>query len=397
MPVYHVEVETLSPTLIGRGRVFRRVITETETYIPGQAIAGSIGMLIFKNSCSKDRCMPGCPDKDKCRYYSVFRDFEPSPTLFPGPLTPVCEKCGSQTIPMPVYISKCKKCSKLSSFYEEYLTPYDADFKCKAKLEEETCGFPHTEPASGYICPECGGRTMVTVRRITCTKIDGETMTAEEGNLFSKDYVARGSRFKGYMAVTGEDPFTVLRELGVAEWKDGSYVLEARIGGGKSRGFGRILVKASPIDIWKYIEKEVEKTSLIKNEAVGTVLTPLFSLEMEDGTWFSRVKPTGEWIARGAEEAYELLTGRKESFKGKLDVKAIYGWETHVSGWSLRTRMRRPVITALKPGSAVHISLEDGSRENIEMLSCLSLVGLSRPKKYAGHGFGLLTFRRVET
>ncbi len=395
--LYEILAEVKSPLHIGVGRVFRGILSESMEYIPATAVRGAFGREVFREHCKRKECTPDCVERGSCPYDLAFSEYGDEAGFYSTPLLPACESSlEHETMITPSYVVECKlqaKNCRLSSFHKEILDKrsFNVDYKCKY------CKSPYVERAGGVVCSTCKKLVSSKMTQITSTKISESSGAAEEAQLFVKDYIAEGQALKGYILATKHpDPIEYLAEAGAMEKKGSTYTWDTRLGGAKSRGYGRVHFTMREISLSSYLEERARriKDSMQDEVLLATCTTPLFTLTLEHGVFTSKPMIEAKELRRHLARALASATG--ENLAGlKLSVIAASGDPCYTSGWSSKTSLRRPYIMAAAPGSTFLLKLENVTQEALKALALLELIGYSSPQFYSKLGYGKLICYKV--
>lgn len=362
-----------TPLHLGSGRR-TGVIKHTYPYIPGSMLRGSLGTVLLKAICKLDRPIVNheeCEYFKDCLYANLFgEEFGKASRIFFRYAYPLHLKCGGTYFPASktLYVCKKRQCKKV---YDR-LVPPDA---C------ETCGGA-VKANSGFRCDRCGEleRYPVSISRVTLTALDRDRASAAQiqgpeevsGTLHTLELVDRGSWFALELLVhrdSKEDLDTIKAALERGVPDEG-------IGGGKSRGLGK--VKVDDLKVCEVTTKSVEERA--KEIDSRNFAVRLLSPMLLDG---GLLEP--QTLLEGARRAYTWVfhEGKPTLPSIQLSDKRI-AIETF-SGWSLKEQRRRRIEAAISPGSVFQFK---GGGENETLALALAALEFYAIGSYKPHGCG---------
>jgi len=344
----------MTPLHIGTG-LKTGVIKRSRIYVPGSVLRGALGIVLLKANSEV--------------YADLFDDeSNKASKLFFRYAFPVHLGCGGIYYPAPRTIYKCQKrqCKKV---YDQIVPPSGC----------EVCG-GSVKPFVGYLCDQCGDleEYPVALSRVTSTALSRDTGSAAQieidlkaeslsegsepeektkGTLHTVELIPKGSAFALRMLVH-RDEKEALDELKAALVKG---LPDEGIGGGKSRGLGKLKVDKVQV-------REVTTDELVKRaEEIGTqhFLVRLVSPMLLDGRVLE-----AKTLCANASRAYTWMF-----HEGKPKLPSVeegarrFSFETY-SVWSLKDGGVRRAV-AVSPSSV----FEYKSAEQDDSLA-LSLAAL---------------------
>jgi len=370
-----------TPLHLGSGRR-TGVIKHTYPYIPGSVLRGSAGSVVLKASCKLDRPLVNheeCPHFEDCLYAGLFgEEWGKASKVFFRYAYPLHLKCGGvyQPAPKTTYVCKNRQCQK---DYDEMVPPE----KCRACERD-------VRPYAGYRCQGCGNleRYPVSTSRVTLTALDRRTSSAAlvqgpsgevSGTLHTLELVERGSQFALEMAVHRD----VREHLKAVEAALVRGVPDEALGGGKSRGLGR--VRVDKLEIGEVTTEEVEKRAgqIDAGSFSVRLLSPLL-LDgglLEPGTLLEGARRAYAWVFHEGKPALpELEAGDKRWIVEQF------------SGWSLKEQRRRRIEAAISPGSVFQFRCPKPDETLARALAALECYPIG---KYKPHGCGQLVVEKA--
>ena len=367
-----------SPLHLGSGRR-TGVIKHSYPYIPGSMLRGALGMVILRSVCRLDEPLVDhekCEFFEDCLYARLFgEEFGKSSRLFFRYAYPLHLRCGGVYRPAAktVYVCKNPQCRKI---YDVMVPPIACE-NCESSVS----------PFRGFRCDGCGDlirypRYPISMSRITLTALDRSRGSAAQvigagetkGTLHTIEVVARGSKFAFELLVhrgCGDDLDVIKKSLVRGLPDEG-------VGGGKSRGLGKVSV--DDLRVEKVSVEDVEKRA----EEIDTrsfsvrTLSPLLlgSNLLEPKTLLEGARRAYTWIFHvGKPKLPDIhLKGRRLSIE-------TFG------GWSLKTQRQRRIEPAISTGSV--FQFESGVRDEVlaKALAALEHYPLGA---YKPHGCGQL-------
>lgn len=362
-----------TPLHLGSGRR-TGIIKHTYSYIPGSMLRGSMGTLLLKTTCKLDRPVVNheeCKYFEECLYANLFgEEFGKASRIFFRYAYPLHLKCGGVYRPAPktLYICKNRQCKKV---YDKLVPPEVCD----------ACGGA-VKAYSGFMCDRCGEleNYPLSFSRVTLTALDREKVSAAQiigteevsGTLHTLELVDSGSRFALEIVVHGDDK----EDLGLIKAALERGVPDEGIGGGKSRGLGKI--KVENLQVSEITLKDVEKRA--KEINTRNFAVKLLSPMLLDG---KLLEP--QTLLEGARRAYTwIFHEEKPSLPSIQLLDKRISIETF-SGWSLKKQMRRRIEAAISPGSIFQFR-SDGEDETLALaLAALEFYAIGA---YKPHGCG---------
>ncbi|MEM3056416.1 MAG: RAMP superfamily CRISPR-associated protein [Candidatus Bathyarchaeia archaeon] len=363
-----------TPLHIGSG-VRTGVIKHSRPYIPGSTIRGAVGTVILRSACRLDKPMiehEMCSHFDECLYVRLFgEEFGRASNLFFRYAYPLHLACGGVYYPSAKTIYTCRR-PQCGRVYDSFTPP-------------EKCGCDGSiKPYRGFRCKSCGHliTSPIGMSRITMTALDRERGSAAQipggeeavGTLHTIEVVERGSKFALELLIHRR----LEGELKIVEEALVKGLPDEGIGGGKSRGFGKVRVEN--LQVSAVSEEEVrERAELIDTRSFSVrLLSPLLldGQLLEPGT-----------LLEGARRAYTLIF---QEGKPKLPELRLTGRRISYeafSGWSLKEQRRRRIEAALSSGSV--FQFECGEKDETLALALASLEHYSMGG-YKPHGCGHL-------
>jgi CRISPR/Cas system CSM-associated protein Csm3 (group 7 of RAMP superfamily) len=366
---------------IGSGRR-TGVIRHSLPYIPGSFLRGAIGTSIIKSVCRLDKPLKEhakCEFFEECEYSKLYgEEFGKSSSIFFRYAYPIHLPCnGGIYLPVPKTMFVCES-PQCEQGYDRIVPPV----KCEVVRDGVRCG-GSPKPAEGFICTICKKRTEIPVStsRITLTAIDRKYQSGAEipipggkaGTLHALDVVEAGTYFSLETIVDIE----AKQYLSLVENILSKSLPDEGIGGGKSRGLGKVTVE---------------------NIAVNGVTTEMLERRAKEiDTFCFGVRLVSPMILDENEilEASALLEAARRAYswcfhegKPKLpEVKLTsrrFSYETY-SGWSLKDQKRRPIRTAISSGSVFQYECGEKSPELALALAALEYYSIGA---YKPHGCG---------
>ena len=369
----NANVKTVTPLHLGSGRR-TGVIKHSYPFIPGSALRGSVGTVILKATCQLDKPLKdheSCEYFEDCLYAQLFgEEFGKSSRIFFRDAYPLHLKCkGTYHIaPKTMYFCKNRQCRKT---YDAMIPPSE----CKV------CG-KSLEPYSGYLCDECGllEEYPISLSRITSTALDRGTSSAAQikreekssGTLHTIEVIEKGSLFALQMLVHRDNK----EDLKVIQAALERGVSDEGIGGGKSRGFGKVEIE--DVSVEEVSEEQVERRAGEIDSASFSVrsLSPLLlgGRLLESSTLLEAARRAYTWI---------FHEGKPGLPDVKLEERRIS--VENYSGWSLKEDKRRRIEVGISAGSVFQFRSDRSDETLGKALAALEhfAVGAYKP-----HGCG---------
>lgn len=401
-----IKIKTLSPLYMGTKKPYGHFL-ETHQYVPAGLVRGAVAGRLL-NECPKPKYKlehHACPAKQSCRFYRLFGDGSSSKILF-GHCYPSDDDKISNLLPMTAKTCKYKPGFKsednkkrgdknhgirdtlISQLVYEELQQQEAFIPIIWQAHCE-CG-NRLEPASGYYIvgsPNEYGKVEASTETFVHTAINRRRHTAEEEMLYSVEAVEADSNFAGILSTPDEHKSEIEEILQSVQ----------RLGGGTSRGLGRVEITTQDWDesLDEPIELRIESFNqrLFKLWDIWVSLAQGDVLREPQGSYFT-VGFQSDAILRAESGEFtvdldaELLRRRLEQLssqelpeikKARSFVRANY-----VSGWSTAWGLPKEPELAIKAGSVFvyHTTQIDTL---IEALGKLELEGIGQ---HIEEGFG---------
>lgn len=364
-----------TPLHIGSG-ARTGVIKHCRPFIPGSALRGAVGTAIIKAVCKLEKPLvnhESCEYFDDCVYTGLFgEEFGKASNIFFRFAYPLHLKCDSAFHPAPrtTYVCRNPQCRKE---YDAFVPPDEC----------ETCQ-ESVRTFIGYRCQSCGHleRQPAPISRVTLTAIDRAKVSAAQivgehgvsGTLHTLEVIHKGAKFGFEIVVDREFEHA----LGLVEATLTRALPDEGIGGGKSRGLGKVAVedlRVEGVDTGT-IEKRAEN---IDSRAFSVRLLSPMLLEGK------MLEPSS--LLEGARRAYSWVfhEGKPKLPEVKPEGRAV-GAEM-VSGWSLKTGRRRRIEPAISSGSVFQFKCDE---KNEELALALAALEFHAVGAYKPHGCGQL-------
>jgi len=362
-----------TPLHFGSGRR-TGVIKHTFSYIPGSMLRGSVGTVLLKATCKLDQPIVNheeCEYFEDCLYADLFgEEFGKASKVFFRYAYPVHLRCGGIYRPAPKTLHVCRnrQCKRV---YDRLVPPE----KC------ESCG-GSVKAYSGFLCDRCGEleRYPVSISRVTLTALDREKVSAAQiqgpeevsGTLHTLELVEKGSRFALELLVHRESK----EDLDAIKAALVRGVPDEGIGGGKSRGLGKITVEN--LEVTEVTTKSVEERAR-KIDSRNFAVKLLSPMLLDGGL----LEP--QTLLEGARRAYAWVF-----HEGKPTLPSVQLSDKRVSvetfsGWSLKEQRRRRIEAALSPGSVFQFKSDGGDETLASALAALEFYAIGA---YKPHGCG---------
>jgi CRISPR/Cas system CSM-associated protein Csm3 (group 7 of RAMP superfamily) len=328
----------------------------------------------MKAACKLDRPLvehEKCEYFEDCLYTRLFgEEFGKASKVFFRYAYPLHLKCGGvyQIAPRTLYECRNPQCQKT---YDRMIPPEQCEACQKA-----------VRAYLGYQCDRCGDleRYPISMSRVTLTALDREKRSAalilgsEEamGTLHTLELIDRGSRFSLDMLVhrDSREDVNALRaalERGVPD---------EGVGGGKSRGLGKIEVQ----------DAVVEEVTIESVERRAETINPKrFSLRLLSPMLLAGEALEPEKLLEGARRAYAWVFHEgKPTLPDVTSIghRIVSDW---CSGWSLKKGVRRPLEPSLAAGSVFQFQCDSDDRKLALALAALEWYPLGA---YKPHGYG---------
>jgi len=262
MPELEVKIKTLSPLFAGANKPYGQFL-ETATVVSGALLRGAVAARLLEQCTQPEygRNHEACPVKKQCAFYRLVPNVA-FPTCFPadptgaateGPLktTVTCKHA-------PGFLGASDPEGPRHGVFDLLLhhlayaevsrygnVPRLPPLKCRWEIRGQRCEAPLEGYGKRYLLQgnkRARVAPSVVTRRMTHVGINRRRETAEPGLLYSVRAIAEGTLFVGRLGLPdGWD------EAWVEEFKA---VLKAiqRLGGGQSRGLGRVEIAVSELE-----------------------------------------------------------------------------------------------------------------------------------------------------
>lgn len=362
-----------TPLHIGSG-ARTGVIKHCRSFIPGSALRGAVGTSIIKAVCKLDKPIvdhESCEYFEDCLYASLFgEEFGKSSNVFFRYAYPLHLKCGGvfHHAPKTLHICRNPQCRRE---YDSFNPPSEC----------ERCGEP-VKPSVDYRCDSCGEleRQPVSVSRITLTAIDRSRIGAAQvvsavgvaGTLHTLEVVQKGSRF-AFEIIVHRNMEHALKEVKAALERS---LPDEGIGGGKSRGLGKVVVEDLSVES---VDDEVV------NKRAEEIDSQRFSVKLISPLILEGKPLESNSLLEGARRAYSWVfhEGKPKLPEVKRKEQAVVG--EMLSGWSLKSGKRRRIEPALTAGSMFQFECDEKSEDLALSLAALEFHAIGA---YKPHGCG---------
>ena len=368
-------IRTETPLHIGSGYHFG-IIKQTRDYIPGSVIRGATGTSMIKVVCNKPECInkhKECPVKDECPYFMLYEgeDNEASDVLFRNayPKHKGCVNKG-RYLPAPKTLFTCEEC-------EERFNTYDPPFEHKTK-EGKICG-GDLKLFEGYICTGCSHITTMPffIQRLTRTAIDRRTESAalievaekKFGTLHGRDVIPSGTDFALQIVLQRNSEPYIKTLTEVLE----KVLPDEGLGGGKSRGLGKVSVKIG--EIKKISTNDIDKRA-------KQIDVEDFSIRFLSNAVLDKMALPPETLLASARRAYTWIYHEDAPSLPDLQLKEQRIGATTFSGWSLKEDKRRAIIPSIAMGSVFRYASRDKSFQLSQSLASLEYLAIGRFKPF---------------
>jgi CRISPR/Cas system CSM-associated protein Csm3 (group 7 of RAMP superfamily) len=325
-----------------------------------------------------------CEFFKECEYPKLYgEEFGKSSSIFfrygyPFHLT--CDGGIYQHAPKTMFVCENPQCKKS---YDRIVPP--------AKCEVERCG-RSLKPAKGFVCTVCKALTEIPIStsRTTSTAIDRRYQSraeipsakAKAGTLHALDAIEAGAYFS----------FEIIVDIEAAEHQSlienmlSKGLPDEGIGGGKSRGFGKVSVENIAIqdvttEMLERRAKEIDRSCFAVRLVSPMVLD---KNELLDASA----------LLEAARRAYSWCfhEGKPKLPEVKLSARR-FSYET-CSGWSLKDQKRRPIRTAISSGSVFQYECGEESWELALALAALEYYAIGA---YKPHGCGQVIIEKCRS
>jgi CRISPR/Cas system CSM-associated protein Csm3 (group 7 of RAMP superfamily) len=364
-----------TPLHIGSGRRLG-VIKRSLKYVPGATLRGAVGTSLIKNVCKLDRPLvkhEDCEYFDDCVYVDLFgEEFGKASKIFLRYAYPLHLKCGGVYRPAhkTLYICKNPQCRKT---YDKIVPPRICD--CGDDLELFT----------GFRCDRCRelSEQPVGFSSITSTALDRSLVSGAKvggvkepsGTLHTIETIRKGSSFAVEVVVSRDaagniDALKATLERGLED---------EGIGGGKSRGLGKVKVEAV---------KTVEVTEDAVRKRAAEISARCFSVRLLSPMLLDGKMLDAKSLLEGCRRSYTWLFHEGKPKLQGVELKATRTDLETFSGWSLKTQKRRPIEPAIAVGSIFQFEGTNGDEQLALSLAALEFHAIGA---YKPHGCGQLS------
>lgn len=354
------------------------VIKHCRSYIPGSVLRGAVGTAIIKSVCRLEKPLvnhESCEFFDECLYAQLFgEEFGKKSNVFFMYAYPLHLGCGGVFLPAPKTLNRCQspQCRKE---FDALVPPVECDV-CHGGVKA----------FDGFKCDGCGllESQPVAVSRLTLTAVDRGKVSAAQvgggfGTLRTLEVVPRDTRFAFSMLVDG-DFGIALDKLKFAVVKG---LPDEGVGGGKSRGLGKVEVENVRVEELdsEFVEKRGEAIDVRR-----------FSVRLVSPMVLGRKMLEPSCLLEAARRAYSWVF---REGKPKLPHVSLEGKRVGVemfSGWSLKTGRRRRIEPAVSAGSIFQFRCAENEWELALALAALEYYAVGA---YKPHGCGRVMVERA--
>jgi CRISPR/Cas system CSM-associated protein Csm3 (group 7 of RAMP superfamily) len=376
--VIRAKLATDSPIHIGNG-MRTGIIKQSLPYIPGSVLRGALGSGLMRIN----------DDRASKLYSLIFAEESGKQSdIFFKHAYPIHDGCSGTFIPCARTLFSCQN-SSCGKRYDTFVPPLRCD-KCGKSVK----------PISGFICDKCQYVSLrpVSMDLVSSSAIDRNNYSAalearvkrddkdstynrqlseeKHGLLHTTEIIDRGVKFSVNLVVGSS-----VQDLVEPLINTLSTVIEDEgIGGGKSRGLGKVHVFDNKVE--EITEESIEDSSdNIDAMAKLDFLSPAVITE--------NFKEYDErFLAGELENGYEWCLGSKPfpnsakiTPKQQALIYEVFG------GWSLKEGTRRTPALAISAGSSLLYKLESSDTPFRRMLACLEYFPIGR---YKSLGYGQL-------
>lgn len=368
-------LNAVTPLHMGSGQRFG-VIKRSHGYVPGATLRGAVGTSLVKNVCKLDRPLirhEDCEFFDDCVYVNLFgEEFGKASKVFFRYAYPMHLKCGGVYRPAPktLYVCRNPQCRKT---YDQVIPPKKCD-----------CG-DDVELFSGFRCDRCReiSEHPVAFSRTTSTALDINRISAAKvgaakesfGTLHTTETIRKGSRFAVDILVAKDSK----ADIEVLKTTIERGLEDEGIGGGKSRGLGKVKVEDLKV-------REVTEDLLRKR--AGEIDTRCFSVRLLSPMLLEGKMLENKSLLEGCRRAYTWLFHEGKPKLRDVEPRATRAESETFSGWSLKTQKRRLIEPAISAGSI--FQFESTSRDETAALG-LAALEFHAIGSYKPHGCGQLS------
>lgn len=356
------------------------VIKRSVGYVPGSMLRGAVGTSLIKSVCKLNRPLvrhEDCKYFDDCTYVSLFgEEFGKASKVFFRYAYPLHLKCGGVYIPASktLYICKNPQCRKT---YDSVFPPKNCE-----------CG-EDIELFYGFQCNRCGevSEHPVAISKITSTALDRSTVSGAKvgkgkevfGTLHTTEVIRRGSKFAVEVIVSRDvgahvDVLKAVLERGIED---------EGIGGGKSRGLGKVEVKGLKVE-------EVAEDDLFKR--ADEISLRCFSVRFVSPMLLDGRMLDDKSLLEGCRRSYTWLFHEGKPSLAAVDLKLSRVESEPFCGWSLKTQKRRRIEPAMSAGSIFQFESREEDRSLALSLAALEFHAIG---SYKPHGCGQVVVEKA--
>lgn len=346
------------------------VIKHCLPFIPGSVLRGAVGTAIIKSVCRLDKPLVDherCDFFNECLYAQLFgEEFGKKSNVYFRFAYPLHLKCGSPFLPAPKTLVQCQnpQCRKE---FDSLTSPLECDV-CSGGVK----------PFDGFKCGGCGllERQPMSVLRVTLTAVDRGKVSAAQvggaGTLHTLEVIPSGARFAFDVILDGDfgHALDIIKAALIKALPDEG------IGGGKSRGLGKVDVE--DLRVGELRDDDVGKRA-------GEIDVQRFSVRLVSPMILNGKALEPSSLLEAARRAYTWVF---REGKPKLPEVRLEGKRYDVemfSGWSLKTNRRRRMEPAVSKGSVFQFECGEKSSELALALAALEHYAVG---SYKPHGCG---------
>jgi CRISPR-associated protein Csx10 len=391
---------------------------ESLDYIPGVVMRGAVANLLLED-CAKDEVQkkdhPSCPDKDQCNFYKLFESGNSQEIIFTD-----CYPQSSGAVKERVWVlpATARSCKYHPGFKSDEIRD-NKKKKYGERLIENHGVFDILIPQLVYEelnpsaltwklkCNQCGGRIdrfgrfyhyhgkkdyeaikPVSKVRLVRAAINRRRNTAEDEMLYSLELIEEGQNFYGCIILAREED-TLIKEILQALSERGW------IGGGRSRGFGRVEIRnigeiEEPVCASLHERIDSFNEEIDRERGRQSSLVP--ADKQREGKYFSiDLQSIAIFQDRFGQRKTILephLLWEYLGLTGKLPEPELirsYASTEHISGWSTAWRMPKEVYLGVSAGSLYVYLVRGLDDQLIEALEKAEFLGLGE-KREEGYG-----------
>lgn len=370
-----------TPIHVGDGRHFS-ITKQTRLYMPGSMLRGAVGIALVKTTCENpDNIMKHeeCPSKEECLYFQLFQGEgnKASRVIFRNayPKHVGCAKDGTY-IPASRTLFRCEK-------FHERKNTYDPPLVCTK------CGGP-MKSFEDYICTECEhiDPFPIKIQRKTSTAIDRRKYSAamitpivgEEGygTLHSRDILPKDAECEFRVVLHRDVKASIDLFIRVLE----KALPDEGIGGGKSRGLGKISVKVNSVRevTQDMLDKRAEEIDV--SDFTVRLISDIVSegLTLPSSMLLSAARRAYTWTYHEGAPMLPDVTPQQQLIATGL-----------TSGWSIRENKRRDVLPVIRAGSVFRFR----SVKNQQLARALAALEYLAIGSYKPHGYGQIRIEKI--